>query len=195
MINQLKKVNKIDTSTFALKAKYDRDKSELEKKISDISRVLKETSYNPKINTLATKAELTTVENKIPSVNNLVNKSNFNTNVTESLGEIPSISGLAAKTELTAVENKIPSVSNLVKNSRITEIEKKINEHKHDQYITTSEFNQLTTEIFAENLQENKQMYWIKQILILNWEVLIVKLTQIKQGNQSLKMNSKIKSI
>ena len=79
--------------------------------------------------------------------------------MTESLGEIPSISGLAAKTELTAVDNKIPSVSNLVKNSRITEIEKKINEHKHDQYITTSEFNQLTTENFAENLQENKQMY------------------------------------
>ena len=152
MINQLKKVNKIDTSTFVLKAKYDRDKSELEKKISDIIGVLKETSCNPKINTLATKAELTTVENKIPSVNNLVNKSNFNTNVTESLGEIPSISGLAAKTELTAVENKIPSVNNLVKNSRITEIEKKINEHKYGQYIATSGFNKLSAENFVARI-------------------------------------------
>ena len=70
----------------------------------------------------------------------MIEKSNFNTEVTEIEGKITSISGLATKTELTAVENKVPIVSNLVKKSKITEIEKKINEHKYGQYIATSGF-------------------------------------------------------
>ena len=63
---------------------------------------------------------------------------------------MPSISGLATNSALTTVENKIPNVSNLVKktdyNTKINEIEKKIIDHNHDKYITTSEYNQLTTE-------------------------------------------------
>ena len=66
---------------------------------------------------------MTTVENKIPGVNNLVKQTDFNTKVTEIKRNS---SGLATKTELTAVEIKIPSVSNLVKKSKITEIEKKL---------------------------------------------------------------------
>ena len=50
---------------------------------------------------------------------------------------------------MTAVENKIPDVSNLVKktdyDAKITDIEKKVTDHDHDKYITTSEFNKLTT--------------------------------------------------
>ena len=46
---------------------------------------------------------------------------------------------------LTAVENKIPSVSNLVKkadhDTKISELGKKITDHKHDKCITTPEFN------------------------------------------------------
>ena len=57
---------------------------------------------------------------------------------------------------MTAVENKIPSVSNLVKktdyDTKITEIEKKITDHKHDKYITTPEFNKLAAENFAARL-------------------------------------------
>ena len=53
------KVNNIDTSDFVLKTKYNTDKTELENKIPDISN-------------LATKTALTTVENKIRSVINLV---------------------------------------------------------------------------------------------------------------------------
>ena len=40
------KVNSIDTRGFALKIKYDADKTELEKKIPDTSGLVKKTDYN-----------------------------------------------------------------------------------------------------------------------------------------------------
>ena len=43
------KVNSIDTCAFALKTKYDTDKTELEKKISDTSGLAKKAVYNAKI--------------------------------------------------------------------------------------------------------------------------------------------------
>ena len=43
------KVNNIDTSRFALKTKYDADKSELENKIPDTSGLVKKTDYDAKI--------------------------------------------------------------------------------------------------------------------------------------------------
>ena len=53
---------------------------------------------------------------------------------------------------MTAVENKIPSISNLVKktdyDTKVTEIEKKLTDHNHDKYITTTEFNKLATHAF-----------------------------------------------
>ena len=59
-------------------------------------------------------------------------------------------------TALTAVENKIPSVSNHVKetdyNTKITEIESKLNNHNHDKYITTPEFNTLAADVFNAKL-------------------------------------------
>ena len=65
---------------------------------------------------------------------------------------------MATTSSLTAVENKIPSVSNLVKktdyNTKINEIEKKITDHNHDKYITTPEFNKLTSENFAARLKQ-----------------------------------------
>ena len=67
------KANSIN-SGFVLKTKYDTDKSELEKKISDTSGLVKKTDYDSKItdtegeipgvSDLATKTALTTVENK-----------------------------------------------------------------------------------------------------------------------------------
>ena len=81
------------------------------------------------------------IEKKILNVNDFVKK----TKLTELKNKIPDVCSLATKTTLTAVENKIPSVSNLVKktdyNTKITEIEKKLTDHNHDKYITTSEFN------------------------------------------------------
>ena len=57
---------------------------------------------------------------------------------------------LAINAALTPVENKIPNISNLVKKkNRLWHKnywnEKKVNDHDHDKYITTSEFNKLTT--------------------------------------------------
>ena len=43
------KVNNIDTSGFVLKTKCDTDKTELEKKIPDISKLVKKSDYNAKI--------------------------------------------------------------------------------------------------------------------------------------------------
>ena len=112
------------------------------KKNPDTSTFVYKASYNSEINALATKTKVTTVENKIPSVNNLLSKTDFNTNVTEIVGKIPNIRDSATRP---AVENKVSSVSNLAKMSTITEIEKKINDHKHDQYITTDEIPESTT--------------------------------------------------
>ena len=73
----------------------------------------------------------------------------LNAKINEVNGVIPSITNLATTTALTAVENKIPNVSNLIKksdyNAKINETEKKITDHDHDKYITTSEFNKLTS--------------------------------------------------
>ena len=54
------KVNNIDTSGFALKTKYDADKSEFENKIPDARILVIKTDYNSKISEL---------ENKIASIN------------------------------------------------------------------------------------------------------------------------------
>ena len=66
--------------------------------------------------------------------------------------KIPDISNLATKTALTTVENKIPSVSNLVKktdyNTKVTEIENKLNNHNHDKYIDNQEFNKFAADVF-----------------------------------------------
>ena len=76
------KVNSIDASAFVLKSKYNTDKAELEKKITDTSGLVKKTDYNPKITEievnipsgLATNAAVTAVENKIPNISSLVKK-------------------------------------------------------------------------------------------------------------------------
>ena len=52
----------------------------------------------------------------------------------------------------------MPNVSNLIKRkdceTKIAEIEKKVTNQNHDRYITTSEFNKLTTEDFAARLAQ-----------------------------------------
>ena len=71
------KVDNIDASGFALKTKYDTDKSELESKIHDTSGLVKKTDYNNKI---------TKIEGKIPDISNLATK----TALTSRKNEIPS---------------------------------------------------------------------------------------------------------
>ena len=116
------KVNNNDTSNFVLKTKDQTDKTELEKKFLIWLILLKKQ-----------KSHQENKENKFPDV-----------------------SSLATKTAVTAVENKIPSVSNLVKktdyNTKITDIENKLNNHNHDKYIDTPEFNKLAADVFNARL-------------------------------------------
>ena len=63
---------------------------------------------------------------------------------------------MAANSALTAVENKIPDVSSLVKktdyNTKVSEIKNKVNDHNHDKYITTPEFNTMVADVFKTRL-------------------------------------------
>ena len=150
------KVHKIDTSRFVVKTKYQTDKSELEKKVPNVSELSKKTNYNTKISSLTKITELIAVENKIPSVNILISKTYFKKKVTEIEGKVPDTTNLATKSALNAVDNKIPSTSNLVEKSKLTDIEKKLNDYDHDKYITTTKFNKLIVEKFSPRLkQEN----------------------------------------
>ena len=83
------KVNNIDTSDFVLKTKYQTDKTELEKKIPDVSNLVKKVKLAelgnkiPDVSSLTSKTALTTVENKIPSVSSLVKKTDYDTKISE----------------------------------------------------------------------------------------------------------------
>ena len=74
------KVDNIDTSDFVLKTKYNTDKTELEKKIPNVTDFVKEAKLTelenkiPDVSSLATKTALTVVEDKIPDVSSLVKK-------------------------------------------------------------------------------------------------------------------------
>ena len=98
------------------------------------------------------KTDKTELEKKIPDSSGLVKKTSYNTKITKLETKIPDISNLATKTELTTVENEILSISNLVKeadyNTKVTETENKLNNHNHDKYIDTSEFNKLAADVF-----------------------------------------------
>ena len=141
-------------------------------KLSDVvkNNVVKKTVYNKlaaKVNNIDTsdfvlktnyqtdKAEL---KKKIPDVTDVVKKAKL----TELENNIPDVSNLATKTALTAVEHKVPSVSNLVKkadyNTKITEIEKKLNNHNYDKYIATPEFNTFAADVFNTRLAQANLM-------------------------------------
>ena len=111
----------------------------------DTSDVVLKTKYN---------TDKTELESKIPNVTDFVKEAKL----TELENKIPAISNLATKTALTTLENKIPSVSNLVKktdyNTKVTEIENKLNNHNHDKYIDTSEFNKLAADVFNARIAQ-----------------------------------------
>ena len=111
----------------------------------------------------------------------LLKKTDYDAKITDIEGKIPDVSNLVTKT---ALENKIPSVSSLVEktdyNAKITEIKNKLNNHNHDKYMTTPEFNALAADVF--NARFHGQIWWQKQILMLNYQVLTKGLLQIKQN-------------
>ena len=72
-------------------------------------------------------------------------------------------------------------------NTEITEIENKLNNHNHDKYIITPEFNTLAADIFNARLARANLV--VKIFLIILYQALIVKLQQIKQKTSQLEMN------
>ena len=83
------KVNNIDTNDFVLKSKSQIDKTELEKKIPDMTDFVKKSKLAelenkiPDVSNLATKTALTTVESKIFSFCSLVEKTDYDTKISE----------------------------------------------------------------------------------------------------------------
>ena len=83
------KVNSINTNGFVLKTKYQTVKTELEKKIPNVSNLVKKAKHTklenkiPNVSSLVTKTAFTAVENKITDVSSLVKKTNYNTKITE----------------------------------------------------------------------------------------------------------------
>ena len=147
------KLKNVPTNLSNLKSKV--DKLDIDKlapvpvDLSKLSNVVK----NDVVKKVAHNATIKNIESKIPYTTSLATNTTLSYKINEVKGEIPSITNLATTAALTAVENKIYNVSNLVKktdyNRRIKEIEKKITDHDHDKYITSPEFNKLTTESFA----------------------------------------------
>ena len=93
------KIDNIDTTNFVKENKYEKDGSDFEdkinkvdKKISDVSSLVKKTDFNTKV---------TETEGKRPNVSGFLLTSVFNSKITE-------------------VENKIPDSKNLAKNDYVT---------------------------------------------------------------------------
>ena len=112
------KLDNIDTSGFALEAKYNTDKSHLEMKISDADK-------------------------KIPDISGLAKKTDYNAKITEIEGKIHSITGLATTVALTVVENKISNVNNLLKKK--TDYDAEILDIK-SKYFITADYNKFDNE-------------------------------------------------
>ena len=80
------------------------------------------------------------------------------TKLTELENKIPVVSSLATKAALSVVKNKIPSISIVKKtdhDTKISELEKKITDHIHDNYITAPAFNTLPANVFNARLAQD----------------------------------------
>ena len=88
------------------------------------------------------------LENKIPNTGCLVKKADYDSKISEIEGKIPNVTNLATKTTLTTVETALTT------DTKVTEIENKLNNHNHDKYIDTPEFNKLAADIFNERLSQ-----------------------------------------
>ena len=178
----LKNVTHVHASIFAQKTnlanlKTEVDKLDVEKlvpipvdlsKLSDVvkSDIVKKTVYDilvANVNNIDTsdfvlkmkyQTDKTELENKTPNVTDFFKKAKLN----ELENKIPDVSNLATKTALTTVENKIPDVSNLANktdcDTKVTEIEKKLTDHNHGNYLKTPEFNQLPADVFNASLAQ-----------------------------------------
>ena len=96
---------------------------------------------------------------------------NLNAKINEVKNGIPSITKLARTPAFTAkineVKNKNPNITNLAITTAFTPVENKINDH--NEYITTPEFNKLTTENFATKLAQTNSANKIDIMYKKDW--------------------------
>ena len=173
----------VPTNLSNLKRKVDKlDADKLLPVLVDLSRlsdvvkndVVKKNVYNAKIQNIEDKipdftnlatnltlnAKINGVKHEIHRITNLASTTALNAKINEAENvkyiKTPNITNLATTTALTVFENIIPNVSNLVMktnyNTEVSEIEN--TDHDHYKYITTQEFNKLTSEIFSARLAE-----------------------------------------
>ena len=163
--DDIKNITHVDTSSFALKRNLANLKTEVDKLDVDkltIVRVDLSKLSNVAKNDVVKKTVYDKLVAKVDNIDTsrLIKKTDYNTKVTEIEGKIPDISDIATKTALTTVDNKIPDISGLVKkadyNAKITDIENKLNNHNHDKYVATSEFNTLAANVFNARLAQAK---------------------------------------
>ena len=131
------------------------------KKLSDV--VDNEVAKNTKFNILKTKVN--SLEKKILGATTLILTNQYNINkqnLARKIGgvnkKIPDASGLVTttvlNTKISEAEDKMPStlMTTTILNTEISEVENKIPDNF--KYITTQEFNKLTTENFAAILEQ-----------------------------------------
>ena len=159
----IKNISHFDTSSFALKLNLANLKSEVDKlDIDKLKPVPTDLSKLSKVvkNDIVKKDVYNKLVNKVDNIDTgeVVLKTKHDTYKSELENKIPDISNLATKTALTATKDKIPSVSNLIKktdyNTKVTEIENKLNNHNHDKYIDTSEFNKFAVDVFNARITQ-----------------------------------------
>ena len=126
------KVNSIDTTNFVSKTKYEKDGtdfedkiSKIDKKIPNVSILVKKTNFNAKV---------TEIESKIPSITGLA----INSALTAVENKISDVSSLVKKTDYY---------------TKVSDIEKKITDDNHDKYITTPECNTLAANVFNARIR------------------------------------------
>ena len=146
----LSKVRDVVKNDVVNKDVYNAKIKNIEDKIPDITNLATDATLNDKINE---------VKKKIPIITNVATTTALNAKINEVKNTITNITNLGTTAALTAVENIIPNFSNLVKktdhNTKISETENKsTTDHDHDKYITTQEFNKLTSRNFTARLKQ-----------------------------------------
>ena len=161
--DHIKNITHVDTSSFPLKINLTNRKTEVDEldidKLATVPVDLSKLSYVVK-NDVIKKTVYDKLVTKVDNIDTsgFVKNTDYNTKIPEIEGKIPDISGLATKNALNTVEDKIRSISGLVKktdyNTKITDIENTFNNHNHDKYVVTSEFNTLAANVFNARLAQ-----------------------------------------
>ena len=166
------KVDNIDTSDFVLKTKYNTDKTEIFLKLLKfliLVVLLKKKNYNTKITELenkildisnfGTKTALTAIENKIPSVGNLVEKTDHNTKITDIENKLNNhnhdkcIDTSEFNKSASDVFNVRLAQANLITktdfDSKLLSLNRKITQNKSKHLLVENELNKLKTSDFS----------------------------------------------